>query len=75
MAADARYARVQDSNITNPTFALSELGEEFGYGESAAYIIILGDKTAGTVQKSWVEYLFGKSEMSKRASTTITGLS
>jgi hypothetical protein len=59
MAANARYARVQTSNDTNPTYSLSELGEEFGYGESAAYIGILGDKTSGTVQKKIVEYLFG----------------
>jgi hypothetical protein len=58
MAANARYARVQTSNKTNPTFGLSELGSAFGYGESAAYIGLLGDKTSGTVAKKIVEYLF-----------------
>ncbi|KAM3068447.1 hypothetical protein ACMFMG_009586 [Clarireedia jacksonii] len=58
MAANARYARVQTSNATNPTFGLSDLGREFGYGESAAYIGILGNKTSGTVRKNIVEYLF-----------------
>ncbi|PQE18971.1 sterigmatocystin biosynthesis peroxidase stcC protein [Rutstroemia sp. NJR-2017a WRK4] len=58
MAANARYARVQTSNKTNPTFGLSELGSAFGYGESAAYIGLLGDKTSGTVRKNIVEYLF-----------------
>ncbi|PQE15049.1 sterigmatocystin biosynthesis peroxidase stcC protein [Rutstroemia sp. NJR-2017a BVV2] len=61
MAANARYARVQTSNKTNPTFGLSELGSEFGYGESAAYIGLLGDKTSGTVAKKIVEYLFDPS--------------
>jgi hypothetical protein len=60
MAANARYACVQTSNQTNPTFELSELGEQFGYGESAAYIGILGDKTTGTVDKKIVKYLFGR---------------
>ncbi|KAE8306975.1 Chloroperoxidase [Aspergillus transmontanensis] len=57
-AANAREARVKASNATNPTFALSELGLAFGYGETAAYIIILGNKTTGLVNRSWVEYLF-----------------
>jgi hypothetical protein len=60
MAANARYARVTTSNKTNPTFGLSDLGSEFGYGESAAYIGIIGDKTSGTVPKKFVEYLFRK---------------
>lgn len=67
MAANARYARVQTSNETNPTFELSELGEEFGYGESAAYIGIIGDKTTGTVEKKMVEYLFGTYYISRSA--------
>ncbi|OJK04274.1 hypothetical protein ASPACDRAFT_55776 [Aspergillus aculeatus ATCC 16872] len=57
-AANAREARVRTSNATNPTFTLSELGTAFGYGETAAYIIILGNKTSGLVDRSWVEYLF-----------------
>ncbi|KAL5047033.1 hypothetical protein BDW71DRAFT_214194 [Aspergillus fruticulosus] len=57
-AALARQARVNTSNATNPTFTLSTTGLEFGYGESAAYIIVLGNKTTGLVDKSWVEYLF-----------------
>ncbi|KAI0133788.1 Chloroperoxidase [Xylariales sp. AK1849] len=58
MAADARQARVNTSNSTNPTFGMSELGTEFSVGETAAYILILGNGTSGTVDKSWVEYLF-----------------
>ncbi|KAI9695640.1 MAG: hypothetical protein M1820_008487 [Bogoriella megaspora] len=58
MAANARSARVHTSNTTNPTFSLSELGTAFGFGESAAYIIVLGDRISGTVNRTFVEYLF-----------------
>ncbi|RYP66388.1 hypothetical protein DL769_006050 [Monosporascus sp. CRB-8-3] len=57
-AANARWARVETSNATNPNFTLSTLGERFSYGESAAYIVILGNKITGTVPRDWVEYLF-----------------
>ena len=60
MAANARLARVHTSNATNPTFGFTETGREFSFGESAAYILILGDRVSGTVPRSWVEYLFGK---------------
>ncbi|KAK9784227.1 putative Heme haloperoxidase family profile domain-containing protein [Seiridium cardinale] len=58
MAANARLARVNTSNTTNPTFSMSNLGNAFSLGESAAYIIALGDRYNGTVEKSRVEYLF-----------------
>jgi hypothetical protein len=58
MVANARYARVETSNNTNPTFSMSQLGLAFSYGESAAYVGILGDKVSGTVPKKFVEYLF-----------------
>jgi Peroxidase, family 2 len=60
MAANARLARVHTSNATNPTFTLTRTGLEFGFGESAAYILVLGDRVSGTVPRPWVEYLFGK---------------
>jgi hypothetical protein len=60
MAAQARLARVQTSNATNPTFTLTTTGREFSFGESAAYIIVLGDRVTGKVRRSLVEYLFGK---------------
>jgi hypothetical protein len=60
MAANARLARYATSNATNPTFNISELGNEFSIGESAAYVTLLGDKISSTVKRSFVEYLFGK---------------
>ena len=59
MAANARLARVYTSNATNPTFGFTSLGREFSFGESAAYILVLGDRVSGTVPRCWVEYLFG----------------
>jgi hypothetical protein len=60
MAANARIARINTSNRTNPEFAFSDIAHGFTLGESAAYIMILGDRVSGTVNKTWVEYLFGK---------------
>ncbi|KAF2690653.1 Cloroperoxidase [Lentithecium fluviatile CBS 122367] len=58
MAAASRLARVRTSNATNPTYTLSPLGSGFSVGETAAYILILGDRVRGTVRKDLVEYLF-----------------
>lgn len=59
-AAAARFARVQTSNTTNPTFGLTKVGQQFSLGESAAYIIVLGNATSRTVNRTVVEYLFGR---------------
>ncbi|KAI2622370.1 Cloroperoxidase [Hypoxylon sp. NC1633] len=58
MGSNARVARLMTSNLTDPEYSLSDLGSAFSIGETAAYIIVLGDKVSGTVPKSWVEYLF-----------------
>ncbi|KIW97795.1 uncharacterized protein Z519_01379 [Cladophialophora bantiana CBS 173.52] len=57
-AAKARLARVDTSKLTNPTFNLTTTGTLFSFGETAAYIIALGDRETGTVRRAWVEYLF-----------------
>jgi len=59
MSANGKLARVLDSNATNPTFTLSELGSEFAFGEVAAYIFVFGDRAAGTAPKKMVEFFFG----------------
>lgn len=59
-AAAARLARVQTSNATNPSFGFTKVGQAFSLGESAAYIIVLGNTTSRTVERSRVEYLFGE---------------
>lgn len=63
-AAVARLSRLQTSNETNPEFGFTKIGTQFSVGESAAYIIVLGDKTTRTVNKTVVEYLFGKKILS-----------
>ncbi|CAJ2511903.1 Uu.00g075280.m01.CDS01 [Anthostomella pinea] len=77
MAAKARLGRVETSNATNPTFSLSPLGMDFDFGETAAYIMVLGDGAAGTVRKDRVEYLFENERLPfelgwVRPNTTIT---
>ncbi|GKZ29165.1 hypothetical protein AbraIFM66950_003326 [Aspergillus brasiliensis] len=57
-AADARQARVNTSRATNPTFNLSEIGLAFGFGETAAYMIIFEEDSLGYANRSWVEYFF-----------------
>ncbi|KAF2263240.1 Cloroperoxidase [Lojkania enalia] len=58
MAADSRLARLITSNATNPNYTLSDLGSTFSIGETAAYILMLGNPKSGTVRKALVEYLF-----------------
>ncbi|KAK4100967.1 Chloroperoxidase [Parathielavia hyrcaniae] len=57
-AARARLARIRTSQATNPTYSMSNLGNAFTFGESAAYVVVFGNKTSRTVPRSWVEWLF-----------------
>jgi hypothetical protein len=58
MAANARIARIKTSMATNPTYAMSDLANAFTLGESAAYVVVFGDKTTATVPRAWVKWLF-----------------
>lgn len=58
-AVDAIMSRLDTSKETNPQFSLSDLGEAFLLGETAAIISILGDHEEFTAETSIVEYLFG----------------
>ncbi|KAK4163008.1 heme-thiolate peroxidase [Cladorrhinum sp. PSN259] len=62
-ATDAVVARAETSNKTNPEFSLSELAVDFSFGESVAFIYILGDMQSKTVNRSWVEYWFTHERM------------
>lgn len=64
-AADARLARVLQSNATNPDFILSDLGVGFGFGESAAFFLVFGDIAGGTANTAWITYLFGKQTLTQ----------
>ena len=57
-AANARNARVQTSNETNPTFNFDQ-GSRASPLETAVYIGALGDVVNGNVNASWVVYFFG----------------
>ncbi|KAK4170769.1 Chloroperoxidase [Triangularia setosa] len=54
----AIIARINTCKVTNPAYSLSALGEGFIWGETAAFISILGDAETITVEKRRVEYLF-----------------
>ncbi|KAK0648405.1 Chloroperoxidase [Cercophora newfieldiana] len=56
--ATAIVARMKTCKATNPTYSLSDLGEAFILGETAAFISILGDAKTITADKKLVEYLF-----------------
>ncbi|KAF7586686.1 hypothetical protein BBP40_008492 [Aspergillus hancockii] len=56
--AKARLARINTSKSTNPTFDLSGLRLRFSYAQTATYILVFGDRVSGTVNRSWVEYVF-----------------
>ncbi|KAK3342209.1 Chloroperoxidase [Lasiosphaeria hispida] len=54
----AILARMKTCKATDPNYSLSDLGEAFILGETAAFISILGDAKSITVDKKLVEYLF-----------------
>ncbi|KAI8626984.1 Cloroperoxidase [Xylariaceae sp. FL1651] len=58
IVAAARASRHMRSNLTNPEYSLSDLGSGFSLGENSALLSIMGDKTAQTVPKKFIEYLF-----------------
>lgn len=61
MLANSKLARQIRSRATNPTYTFPEMTEEFSLGEVAAPIIAFGDMESGTVNRSLVEYFFGRS--------------
>ncbi|PWY72263.1 Cloroperoxidase [Aspergillus heteromorphus CBS 117.55] len=56
--ATARAARMNTSMATNPEFGLSNATLTDSFAESATYLLAFGNKTAGTVNRTWVEYFF-----------------
>ncbi|PYH87754.1 peroxidase [Aspergillus ellipticus CBS 707.79] len=57
-AATARQARANNSLATNPAYSLTGSSLQLSYGESAWYLIIIGNKSAGIANRTLVEYLF-----------------
>jgi hypothetical protein len=60
MLANSKVARQINSKAHNPTYTFTANTEQFSLGEVAAPIIAFGDIQAGTVNRSLVEYFFGK---------------
>lgn len=58
-AATSRLARAKTSVKTNPAFEFSGRALGFAYGEVAAYLLVFGDKIAGTAPKALVTSFFG----------------
>lgn len=60
MLANSKVARQINSKAHNPTYTFSANTEQFSLGEVAAPVIAFGDIQTGTVNRSLVEYFFGK---------------
>lgn len=60
MLANGKLARQIESRAHNPTYTFTSTMEEFSLGEVAAPVIAFGNKQAGTVNRSLVEYFFGE---------------
>lgn len=60
MLANGKLARQIQSRASNPNYTFTSSMEEFSLGEVAAPVIAFGDIQAGRVNRSLVEYFFGK---------------
>lgn len=61
MLANGKVARQVASKAYNPTYTFTSTTEQFSIGEVAAPIVAFGDLDAATVNRTLVEYFFGKS--------------
>lgn len=62
MLANGKVARQVASKAYNPTYTFTSTTEQFSVGEVAAPIIVFGDMQSGTVNRTLIEYFFGKSK-------------
>ncbi|GMF75595.1 unnamed protein product [Aspergillus oryzae] len=60
MLANSKLARQISSKAYNPTYTFTSSMEQFSLGEVAAPIIAFGDIQNGKVNRTLVEYFFGK---------------
>lgn len=61
MLANGKVFRQLQSKASNPTYTFTSTMDAFSLGEMAAPILVFGDITAQTVNKTLVEYFFRKS--------------
>lgn len=60
MLANGKLARQISSRAYNPTYTFTSNTEDFSLGEVSAPIIAFGDMDTGLVNRTLVEYFFGK---------------
>jgi hypothetical protein len=58
--ANGKVFRQIESKAFNPNYTFTSTTEQFSLGEVGAPVIVFGNITAGTVNRTLVEYLFGK---------------
>lgn len=58
MLANSKLARQISSRAFNPNYKFTANTEQFSLGELAAPVIAFGDMSAGTVNRTLVEYFF-----------------
>ena len=63
MLASGKLARQVTSKAFNPDYTFTSTTEAFSLGEVATPIIAFGDMKAGTVNRTLVEYFFGKYQL------------
>jgi hypothetical protein len=64
MLANGKVFRQVISKAYNPTYSFTSTTEAFSLGEVAAPIIVFGDHPSATVNKTFIEYFFGKFDKS-----------
>lgn len=65
-AAAARLLRVETSAATNPTFYLNSTNSAISLGETAAYLLALGDRVTGQAPLDRVRMMFGEKRIPRR---------
>lgn len=60
MMINAKVARQVASRAFNPNYSFTSTTQEFSLGEVAAPAVAFGDLKTGTVNRTLVEYFFGK---------------
>jgi hypothetical protein len=60
MLANGKIFRQLQSKASNPNYKFTPTTEQFSLGEVAAPIIVFGDLQSATVNRTLVEYIFGR---------------
>jgi hypothetical protein len=60
MLANGKIARQISSKAFNPNYTFTSTNEAFSLGEVAAPIIVFGDLSSATVNRTLVEFFFGE---------------